>query len=196
MPDDLDPFVDVTPTRRSEEFAERRTTSYTTSSNSMTVFVSVPPTGSVYTPPTTNASSFPSNYAAVYDTEPKHATSVYADIAYTEYSESHNVTPAPSSSANSYPLPLPTYSHAYSSFSSNSEPPTQKEGITTEGEIVCEPGFKWNPEKQLCLHTLARCPKNMYLSVSLNKCLPKVGDKFNCPSGYEFRNDMNGCEGE
>ncbi len=67
---------------------------------------------------------------------------------------------------------------------------------TTEGEIVCEDGFQWHPDKQLCLHTKARCPKGMFLSIQRNMCLPKNGDALNCPSGYEYRDDVNGCEGK
>uniref|UniRef100_A0A5K3EYF8 EGF-like domain-containing protein n=1 Tax=Mesocestoides corti TaxID=53468 RepID=A0A5K3EYF8_MESCO len=63
-----------------------------------------------------------------------------------------------------------------------------------DSEIVCETGFKWHPEKQLCLHTSARCPRGMYLSVKRNMCLPKHGDEFNCPPGFEYRNDLSGCE--
>lgn len=194
VPEDLDPFVDITPTRTSEEFTERPSTIHRTSSSSVTVFVSVPTTGSVYKSPSTDISHLSTDHWTAH-TESRSYKSISTDATHTQYSESDSVTPAPSTSSNPFQLSSFTASHTYPT-SSGASAPFLKEGSTIEGEIECEPGFTWNPEKQLCLHMLARCPKNMYLSVALNKCLPKIGDKYNCPPGYEYRNDLNGCEGE
>ncbi|KAL5971131.1 Fibulin-2 [Taenia solium] len=180
VPDDLDPFANVITTRSSEESYENPTNSHGIKSTSVTVIVSVPSTTSTVT-------------------QPSMSTTIYNTKSYMEHGNSEPFTATVDSTgysyAHSYPTPPPPTSLSHSHPPSYSPLPSPQTQRSTEAEIVCEPGFTWNPEKQLCLHTLARCPKGMYLSVNQSKCLPKIGDRFNCPPGYEFRNDMNGCEG-
>lgn len=170
VPDDLDPFANAITTGSSEESYERQTNSHRVKSTSVTVIVSVPSTSSYNT----------KSYMEHGNSGPFSATVNSTEYSY---SDSYSTSPPPTPLSHSHP---PSYS----------SPPLPQTQHSTEAELVCEPGFTWNPEKQLCLHTLARCPKGMYLSVHQSKCLPKIGDRFNCPPGYEFRNDVNGCEGK
>ncbi|VDM21018.1 unnamed protein product [Hydatigera taeniaeformis] len=180
VPEDLDPFANAIASRSSEELHERPLNSSTTKSTSVSVIVSVPSiTSTVKQSMSTNSDNTKSY------TEYKNFELSTTTVDSTRYSHSYPyaTSPPPPTSLSDFPLP------------SHSTPPIPQTQNTAEVELVCEPGFTWNPEKQLCLHTLARCPKGMYLSVSQSKCLPKIGDRFNCPPGYEFRNDVNGCEG-
>ncbi|CDI98385.2 fibrillin [Echinococcus multilocularis] len=176
VPQDLDPFANAITTRSSAESYERPTNSHRAKSTSVTVIVSVPST-------------------TMTVTQSSMSTSSHNTKSYTEHASFEPITTTVNSTGHSYSYtystspPLTVPSHSRPSYS----PPPQTQR-STEAELVCEPGFTWNSEKQLCLHTLARCPKGMYLSVNQSKCLPKIGDRFKCPPGYEFRNDMNGCE--
>ncbi|VDK34908.1 unnamed protein product [Taenia asiatica] len=179
VPDDLDPFANAITTRSSEESYESPTNSHGIKSTSVTVIVSVPTITSTVTQQSMSTGTYNTkSYMEHGNSEPFTAT---VNSTRYSYAYSYSTSPPPTSPSHS---PPPSYSPLPS-------PQTQR---STEAELVCEPGFTWNPEKQLCLHTLARCPKGMYLSVNQSKCLPKIGDRFNCPPGYEFRNDMNGCE--
>ncbi|VUZ53202.1 unnamed protein product [Hymenolepis diminuta] len=221
VPEDLDPFANINTQRLSEYTYTYTTPKYKTASTSMTVVASIPSTSSDVTQPTTTGyTAPPTKYETSYTAYTSSAvrsvradSDKYSETSATAYETSQIVTtesPAEYSSpshltSSFHPTPTPTsppptasltysYSPTTSFYPPSSMSSTLQSTVTTEGDIVCEPGFKWNSEKQLCLHTLARCPKGMYLSVSLNKCLPKIGDKFNCPKGFEYRNDLNGCE--
>lgn len=67
--------------------------------------------------------------------------------------------------------------------------------VSNDMEVVCEVGYLWYPEKRLCLHMKAGCPRGMYLSVKQNMCLPRRGKATSCLPGFEFRDDINECTG-
>lgn len=72
-------------------------------------------------------------------------------------------------------------------------------GVTHAAEdvsIVCEDGYSWVPERQLCLQTKAKCPRGMYLSSQKNKCVPNSSGSQKCQPGYEYRDDLDECQGE
>lgn len=209
--------------RMTDSPSHRATTSYRATSSSVTVVASLPLPKSTdirsvtaeATVPTTRFDRSYSTYigltrsiqasndeysAEITKISPSDSPmrSVSSELPSSTHYSLSSPHPSPLYSSSS-PITSPIYSNipttSYSISTSNISTILQTAG-STEAEIVCEPGFKWNPEKQLCLHTLARCPKGMYLSVSKNRCLPKIGDRFSCSDGYEFRNDLNGCEGE
>ncbi|VDO07112.1 unnamed protein product [Rodentolepis nana] len=219
VPEDLDPFANITTQTLPESDYTYTTSGYNTASTSVTVVTTMPSTsyGSTQSTATTTDgyTASPSEYGTSYTTytssgvvserpnSDKYPVKTTADYEISQFTTTES--PNQYFPSSSHPTPTPTYpspttTPTYSYFSPTPfNPPssassTYEATATTEAEIVCEPGFKWNSEKQLCLHTLARCPKGMYLSVSLNKCMPKIGDRFTCPKGYEYRNDLNGCE--
>ncbi|KAM7535669.1 hypothetical protein Aperf_G00000091274 [Anoplocephala perfoliata] len=221
VPDDLDPFASILASKMTDSPSRRAKSNYRTAATSVSVVVSLPQTKPTATQPVTFEATVPTTRSdSSYTGLPPRSTQAgnnehtyspeASKTSTTDLSTKTTTSELPSSSSYSIssPHPSPPYSSSspatspsYSSTSTSSYSVStsnlstfSQRTDTTEEEIVCEPGFKWNPEKQLCLHTLARCPKGMYLSVSKNRCVPKIGDRFNCSEGYEFRNDLNGCE--